>query len=187
MQSNSLLMLYSCGLKRQSFIYAIKSISALSKFMWRLDTMSEYKKFLLEGEEVLFEAQYGFLPQLFGDERLIITNFRTIKEVSPNMLSRKTIIFLSHSIAKGQGLVPTWNKTLLVVGVSLLMIGLPLLTIIIGIIPLLAGLFVLYKGRDSAFVVFGQPDISIQIKESSDVEEALQLVTKLQNESRKKL
>jgi len=148
--------------------------------------MSEYNKFLLEGEEVLFETQYGFIPQLFGEERLIITNFRTIKEVTPNMFSRKTIMFLSHAIAKGQGLVPTWNKTLLVIGVSLLIIGIPMLTIIVGIIPLLAGLFLLYIGRDSAFVVFGQPDISMQIKESSEVEKALQLVTKLQSEARRK-
>ena len=148
--------------------------------------MPEYNKFLLEGEEVLFETQYGFLPQLFGEERLIITNFRTIKEVTPNMFSRKTIMFLSHTIAKGQGLVPTWNKTLLVIGLSLLIIGIPMLAIIIGIIPILAGLFLIYIGRNSAFIVYGPPDISMEIKESSEVEKALQLVTKLQNEAQKK-
>lgn len=147
--------------------------------------MSEFEKYSLDGEEVLFETKYGFIPQLFGEETMYITNLRTIKEVSPNLLSRNTLMFLPHVIAKGQGLVPIWNKTLLYIGLILVMIGLPMVPIFIGMIPLLAGLFLLYKGRDSAFVVFGQPDISMSIKESSETEKALQLVTKLQNESRK--
>lgn len=147
--------------------------------------MSEFNKYMLDGEEILFETKYGFIPKLFGEEKMYITNLRTIKEVSPNLLSRNTLMFLPHVIAKGQGLVPIWNKTLLSIGLLLVMIGLPMLTIIIGIVPLLAGLFLLHKGRDSAFVVFGQPDISMSIKNPAEIEKALQLVTKLQNESRK--
>ena len=148
--------------------------------------MSEFEKYKLEGEEVLFKAKYGFLGQLFGEETLLITNIRTVKEVSPNFFSRKTLIFLPHSVAKGEGLLPIWNKTLLAIGILLILIGFPLLTIIIGIIPLLGGLFILYIARHSAFVVFGQPDISMGLKENSDVEKALQLVTKLQDEYRRK-
>ena len=156
--------------------------------------MSEVDEYLLENEKILLESRHGFLPSLFDEEILFLTNLRSIKILSPGFFGRKTFLFLPHAVSRGHGLAPVWNLTnALLYGIGSFIIFSILLAIIgapeevvftFGFI--LAAIIAYMKARVQAFVVFGEPAISMVINDNLKSENALKIVTKLQDEIRNK-
>lgn len=158
--------------------------------------MSEVDRFLLENEKILYQVQRGFLPWLFGEEKVFITNLRSIKVVWFGLSTRKTFKFLPHPLSQGQGIFPAWNwKAMLYVGFFCFIILLitfsfifnmllhlnnskPQVELVAVILALIFSVFfALLTGKMQMFAVYGKPEIRIFIKNNNDIEKSSKIVT----------
>lgn len=154
--------------------------------------MSEVDRFLFENEKILFEEHHGFLPSLFGEETLYLTNLRSIKVVSPGFFSRKTFMFLPHAVARGQAVAPTWYWTAMIVyGLITFVLMMIVTNFVLSYRDRDSGMFLtillviivaLVTGKRQVFAIFGEPVVNIVIKDEQKSEEALKIITKLQDD-----